>query len=102
MTGSMKKVVVVEMIVEIVEGMVVILVVILGELIVRGWTCEMVVVMKGVLKWVVEVLVWVVEGLVRGTIAELLGLSESFGKTSHTVSHSFFKFLLNKRRCQGR
>ena len=32
---------------------------------------------------------WVVEWLVRGTIAGSLGLSESFGKTSHTVSHSF-------------
>ena len=31
----------------------------------------------------------VVEGLVRGIAASSLGLSESPGKTSHTVSHSF-------------
>ena len=32
---------------------------------------------------------WVVEGLVREIIAGSLGLSESFGKTSHIVFHSF-------------
>ena len=32
---------------------------------------------------------WVVEWLVRETIAGSLGLSESSGKTFHTVSHSF-------------
>ena len=32
---------------------------------------------------------WVVEGLVRGIVAGCLELSESFGKTSHTVYHLF-------------
>ena len=32
---------------------------------------------------------WVVEWSARGTIAGSLGLSESSGKTSHTVSNSF-------------
>ena len=32
---------------------------------------------------------WVVEGLVTGVVAGSLGLSESFGKTSHIVFHSF-------------
>ena len=34
-------------------------------------------------------LVWVVEGLVRGIITGSLGLSESSGKTSHIVFHFF-------------
>ena len=33
---------------------------------------------------------WVVEWYVRGTIAGSVGLSESPGKTSHTVSNSFW------------
>ena len=33
---------------------------------------------------------WVVEWCARGTIAGSLGLSESSGKTSHTVSNSFW------------
>ena len=32
---------------------------------------------------------WVVEGLVGRIVAYSLGLSESYGKTSHTVSQSF-------------
>ena len=32
---------------------------------------------------------WVAEGLVRGIVAGSLGLSESSGKTSHTVYYSF-------------
>ena len=32
---------------------------------------------------------WVVEGLVRGIVAGCLELSESSGKTSHTVYHLF-------------
>ena len=32
---------------------------------------------------------WVVEGLVRGIVEGSLGLCESSGKNSHTVSHSF-------------
>ena len=32
---------------------------------------------------------WVVEWLARGTIAESLGLPESSGKTSHTISNFF-------------
>ena len=31
---------------------------------------------------------WVVEWLARGTNAGSLGLSESVGKTHHTISHS--------------
>ena len=36
------------------------------------------------------------ERLLRGIVAGFLGLSESFGKTSHTVSHSFSNFFFNK------
>ena len=35
-----------------------------------------------------EVLVWVVEDLVRAIVAGSLELSKSSGKKSHTVSHS--------------
>ena len=35
-----------------------------------------------------EVIVWVVEELVRAIVAGSLELSKSSGKTSHTVSHS--------------
>ena len=38
------------------------------------------------------VLLWVVEGSVRGIIAGSLGLSGSTGKTSNTISHSFSNF----------
>ena len=57
---------------------------------VRGWMWEMVVGMtEGVLWWVEEeMLVWGMEGLMRGIVAGSLGLSESSGKTSHTVSNS--------------
>ena len=65
-------------------------VVILVLPLVRGWTWEMVVGMtEGVLWWVEEeMLVWGMEGLMRGIVAGSLGLSESPGKISHTVSHS--------------
>ena len=36
-----------------------------------------------------KVLVWEVEGLMGGIVAGSLGLSESSGKTSHIVYHSF-------------
>ena len=35
---------------------------------------------------------WVVEELVRGIAAGSLGLSESSGKTSYTMSHSFWNY----------
>ena len=35
---------------------------------------------------------WVVEWYMRETIAGSLGLSESSGKTSHTISNSFLNF----------
>ena len=86
MTGPREEVVVVEMVVgmvwrEVLTNLVVLMeVVILVLPMVRGWTWEMVVgVTEGVLWWVVE------EMLVWG----MKGLSESSGKTSHTVSHSF-------------
>ena len=46
-------------------------------------------VMKEVLYWVVEVLIWVVDGLATGIVSGPLGLFESSRKTSHTVFYSF-------------
>ena len=47
-------------------------------------------VMREVLQCMLEeVLVWVVVGLVRRIVEGSLGLSESSGKASHTVCHSF-------------
>ena len=37
-----------------------------------------------------EILVRVVEGLIKGIVAGSLELSESSGKTSHTVSYCFW------------
>ena len=96
MTGPREEVVVVEIVLgmvwrEVLTNLVVLIeVVILVLPLVRGWTWEMVVGMtEGVLWWVVEeMLVWGMEGLMRGIVAGSLGLSESSGKTSHTVSHS--------------
>ena len=70
---------------------VLIVVVMLVLLMVRRWMWETVVEWtEGVLWWVVEeMIVWGMEGLMRGIVAGSLGLSESSGKTSHTVSHSF-------------
>ena len=95
-TGPREDVVVVEMVAEMVWREVLTNLVVLMEVVilvlplVRGWTWEMVVGMtERVLWWVVEeMLVWGVEGLMRGIAAGSLGLSESSGKTSHTVSYS--------------
>ena len=91
-TGPREDVVVVEMVWrEVLTKLVVLMeVVILVLPLVRGWTWEMVVgMMEGVLWWVVdEMLVWGMEGLMRGIVAGSLGLSENSGKTSHTVVHS--------------
>ena len=47
-----------------------------------------------------EVLMWVLEGLLRGIVVGSVKLSQSYGKTYLTVSHSFsfffFFFFLNK------
>ena len=93
-TGPRKEVVVVKMVVGMVRREVLINLVVLMEvvilvlLMVRKWTREMVCVggvTKRVLWWVVEeMLVWEMEGLMRGIVAGSLGLSESSGKTSHT------------------
>ena len=95
-TGPREEVVVVKIVVgmvwrEVLTNLVVLMeVVILMLPLVRGWTWEMVVGMtEGVLWWVVEeMLAWGMEGLMRGIVAGSLGLSESFEKTSNTVSHS--------------
>ena len=65
-------------------------VVILVLPLVKGWMWEIVVGMtEEVLWWVVEeMLVGGMDGLMRGLVAGSLGLSESSGKTFHTVSHS--------------
>ena len=39
-----------------------------------------------------EALMWVLEGLLRGIVVGSVKLSESYGKTYLTVSHSFFFF----------
>ena len=95
-TGPREEVVVVEMVVgtvwrEVLTNLVVLMeVVILVLPLVRGWTWKMVVGMtEGVRWWVVEeIFVWGMEGIMRGIVAGSLGLSESSGKTSHTVSYS--------------
>ena len=95
-TGPREEVVVVEIVLgmvwrEVLTNLVVLIeVVILMLPLVRGWTWEMVVGMtEGVLWWVVEeMLVWGMEGLMRGILAGSLGLSETSGKTSYTVSNS--------------
>ena len=95
-----RKVMVVEMVVGMVRGEVLNNLVVMMELVmlvlpmVRGWMRETegrrVWVTQEVLWLVVkEMLVWGMEGLMRGIVADHLGLSESSGKTSHTVSHSF-------------
>ena len=48
-----------------------------------------------------EVLVWVVERLLREIIAGSLGLSKSSGKTSHTVFHSFSDSFSIRVACRG-
>ena len=40
-----------------------------------------------------EVLMWVLEGLLRGIVVGSVKLSQSYGKTYLTVSHSFSFFL---------
>ena len=95
-TGPREEVVVVEMVVgmvwrEVLTNLVVSMeVVILVLPLVRGWMWEVVVGMtEGVLWWVVEeIFVWGMEGLIRGIVAGSLGLFESSGKNSHTVSYS--------------
>ena len=39
-----------------------------------------------------EALMWVLEGVLRGMVVGSVKLSESYGKTYLTVSHSFFFF----------
>ena len=42
-----------------------------------------------------EALMWVLEGLLRGIVVGSVKLSESYGKTYLTVSHSFFFFFFS-------
>ena len=108
-TGPSKEVVVIETVVGMVQREVLTNLWVLMEvgilvlLMIRAWMWRMVVgVAERVLQWVVkEMLVWGVEGLMRGIVAGSLGLSESSGKDLPYNFPFFLEFLPNEGGCWG-